>query len=245
MATRRSVLRRLGLMATTVSLTATAGCLDAGVVRTKAGGGFGGTIDLESPDAEAFVLPDEFTTYANRSRDRYGELAVPWTEPTSLPGEFVGAYTRREDVVPNQRFAVQDAVVIVHRLDDVRYRLRLWSAGRLLGKTYEIDPWGYYRERMAFTWLEHDVTAARDDQLSTTHSLTTDGGRVSIANGDVTVPDGSYEMGLADARYRSRWDGFHPGDVALIGACEVSFTDGDERRLDWTLSNGIGVRTPF
>lgn len=246
MPSRRKFLRRVGGVATLGTLAGSAAYLDIGFVRTKAGGNFGDTIDLESPDADAFVPSTDFTAYADQIREQYGEAAVPWTKPGSLSGEFVGAYARQVAVVPNQQFAVQDAAVLVHRLDDARYRLRLWSAGHLLGRKYEVDPWGYYREDPAFTWLEQEIDAEYDDQLSANRSLSTGGGSVDIAGASVTVPDGSYEMGLADDnRYRSRWDGFHASDIPLVGACEVSFANDAERRLDWTLSNGVGVRTPF
>ena len=85
-----------------------------------------------------------------------------------------------------------------------------------------------------------------DDHLSTSQSLSTDGGRIDVAGGMVTVPDGSYEMGLEDdVRYRSRWEDFYTGIIPLVGACEVSFAHADERRFTWNLSNGVGIRTPF
>ncbi|UPV74889.1 hypothetical protein M0R89_02175 [Halorussus limi] len=261
MPSRRKLLRRVGGVAAVGTVLGGAAHLDVGFVRTKLGGSFGGGIDLESPDDEAFVPPAEFAAYADRTRERYGDAALPWTAPESLAGEFVGAYTRREAVVPDERFAVQDAAVFVHRLDggngtgdsddtrrgaDARYRLRLWSAGRLLGRSYGVDPWGVYREDPAFTWLTQEVEAERDDQLSANRALSTGGGRVSVAGATATVPNGSYEMGLeSDTRYRTRWDGFYRGAIPLVGTCEASFADGEARRLDWTLSNGVGIRTPF
>lgn len=245
MPSRRKFLRRIGGVAALGVLAGSASYFDVGVVRTKVGGGFGDTIDFESPDSKSFVPPADFTAYADRMRKQHA-AALPWTKPRSLTGEFVGTYAQQVDVVPSQRFAVQDAAVLVHRLDDARYQLRLWSAGRLLGKKYDVDPWGYYQETPAFTWLEQKVEAERDDQLSANRSLTASGGRVTVAGATATVPDGSFEMGLADdARYRSRWDGFRTDDVLLVGGCEVSFANGEQQRLDWTLSNGVGVRTPF
>ncbi|MFC4549748.1 MULTISPECIES: hypothetical protein [Halorussus] len=246
MPSRRSFLRRAGTVAGLGVVAATADRLGDGVVRTKAGGTSDESIDLESPDSETFVPPADVAAYVSRTRERYGDAGVPWTDPGSLAGEFVGAYARREDVVPSERYAVQDAAVLVHHLGDARYRLRLWSAGRLLDEAYEVDPWGYYREDPAFTWLEHAVATDRDEQLSANRSLSTGGGRVDVAGGSVSVPDGSYRTGLdGDARYRSRWEGFHAGAVPLLGACEVRFGDGDDHRLDWTRSTGVGVRTPF
>ncbi|WP_377075149.1 hypothetical protein [Natronoarchaeum mannanilyticum] len=126
------------------------------------------------------------------------------------------------------------------------YRLRLWSAGRLLKQNYAVDPWGYYDEDPAFTRLEQAIEAGREDGLSANRSLSTDGGRVDVAGGAVAVPDGSYDVDIPEpARYRSRWEGFHSGVVPLIGACEVSFVTSEKQYLDWTLSNGIGIRTPF
>lgn len=246
MPSRRRFLRRAGAVAGLGAVAATADRLGYGVVRTKAGGSFNETIDLEPTDSETFVPPADFAAYADRTRERYGDAAVPWTDPESLAGEFVGAHARREDIVPGERYAVQDAAVLVHRTGDARYRLRLWSAGRLLDEAYEVDPWGYYREDPAFTWLEHEVAAERDEQLSASRSLSTGGGRVDVAGGSASVPDGSYRTGLdGDARYRSRWEGFHAGPVPLLGACKVRFADRDDHRLDWTRSNGVGVRTPF
>ncbi|WP_205427174.1 hypothetical protein [Halorussus sp. MSC15.2] len=256
MSSRRRFLRRVGGVAAVGTLLGGAAHLDVGFVRTKLGGDFGGALDLESPDSDEFVPPGEFAAYADRTREQYGDAALPWRKPTSLTGEFVGAYARQADVVPDERFAVQDAAVLVHRLDDgsdggeasgdARYRLRLWSAGRLLGRLYEVDPWGIYRERPGFTWLEHEVEAERDGQLSANRVRSTEDGRVEAADARVTVPGNSYETGLdGETVYRSRWEGFHRGEVPLVGSCELSFADGDKRRLDWSLSNGVGIRTPF
>lgn len=246
MPSRRSVLEKVGGVAVLGTLGGVANYLGIGFVRTKAGGGFGGTIAFESPDSETFVPPTEFSTYVAEMQEQYGDAAVPWSNPDSFDGEFVGAYTRQNNIVPSEKYAVQDAAVLAHRLDDARYRLRLWSAGRLLDTKYEVDPWGYYREDPAFTWLEHEIEAETDDQLSTDRSVSANGGDLDVASGSVSVPNGSYDMGLADeTRYRSRWEGFHAGEVPLVGACEVSFPDGAEQRLDWSLSNGVGVRTPF
>lgn len=263
MPSRRKLLERVGGVAVAGSLVGGAAHLDVGVVRTKLGGNFGGDFDLESPDSDQFTLmddaqfvpPDEFSSYVDRTRDEYGDAALPWTDPESLPGEFVGTYARQVDVIPDRRFAVQDAAVLAHRLEDVRetdenddarYGLRLWSAGRLLDRVYEVDPWGVYREDPAFTWLTHEVETDRDDQLSTDRTLLTDGGPMTVADATVTVPDGEYRIGVEDdVRYRTRWDGFHRGEIPLVGACEVSFAEGEKHALDWTLSNGVGIRTPF
>ncbi|WP_238398160.1 hypothetical protein [Halorussus salinus] len=263
MPSRRKLLERVGGVAVAGTLVGGAAHLDVGVVRTKLGGNFGGDFDLESPDSDQFDLmddaqfvpPDEFSSYADRTREEYGDAALPWTDPESFPGEFVGTYARQEDVVPDHRFAVQDAAVLAHRLDDggtadknadARYQLRLWSAGRLLDRAYEVDPWGVYREAPAFTWLTHEVETDRDDQLSTDRRLATDGGSVIAADAAVTVPDGEYRIGIEDdTRYRTGWEGFHRGEIPLVGACEVSFAEEEEHALDWTLSNGVGIRTPF
>ncbi|MFC4447846.1 hypothetical protein [Halorussus aquaticus] len=256
MSSRRRFLRGVGGVAAVGTLLGGAAHLDVGFVRTKLGGGFGGSLDLDSPNAEEFVPPAEFADYADRMGEQYGDASLPWREPESLTGEFVGTYARQADVVPSERFGVHDAAVLVHRLDDgpdggegrddARYRLRLWSAGRLLGRAYEVDPWGVYRERPGFTWLEHEVEVERDDQLSADRALSTNGGRLVVAGARVTVPRGSYETGLeGGTAYRSRWEGFHRGEIPLVGSCELSFPDGERRRLDWSLSNGIGIRTPF
>ncbi len=224
MPSRRKLLERVGGVAVAGSLVGGAAHLDVGVVRTKLGGNFGGDFDLESPDSDQFTLmddaqfvpPDEFSSYVDRTRDEYGDAALPWTDPESLPGEFVGTYARQVDVIPDRRFA------------------------------YEVDPWGVYREDPAFTWLTHEVETDRDDQLSTDRTLLTDGGPMTVADATVTVPDGEYRIGVEDdVRYRTRWDGFHRGEIPLVGACEVSFAEGEKHALDWTLSNGVGIRTPF
>lgn len=248
MSSRRKFLHSVGGVTAVGTLAGTANYLDIGFVRTKAGGGFGDTIDLNSPDADTFVPPDEFGTYADQIQEQYGSAALPWRDLTSFTGEFVGAYTRQVSIVPDpdDRYAVQDAAVLVHRIEESRYQLRLWSAGRLLGRKYEVDPWGLYREDPAFTWLEQRVETERDEQLSASRALSTGGGRFTVAGGTVAIPKGSFDMGLADdTEYRSRWDGFHAGKVPLVGTCKLSFADGAEQRLDWTLSNGVGVRTPF
>lgn len=246
MPSRRRFLQRICATAATGTLAATAGCLGGEFVRTKLGGSFTTLINLSSPEEDRFTLPDQFTTYVNQMREAYGEAAIPWQEPGAFTGEFVGAYTRQEEVHPNHRFAVQDATVLVHRLDEARYQLRLWSAGRLLGKSYEVDPWGYYTEEPAFTWLEQAIEVEYDDHLSTRHSLSSNEGRVNVAGGAVTVPQGSYSGEVVnEVHYRSRWESFYAGVVPLIGACEISFSDREERRFNWELSNGVGIRTPF
>ena len=246
MPSRRRFLRRIGATATTVSLAAMSGCLGAGSVRTKVGGGWSNTIDLSSPDDDVFVPPNQFTTYVNRMREAYDEVAIPGLETKSLAGDFVGAYTRQEVIVPDRRFAVQDAAILVHRLDETCYRLRLWSAGRLLKKNYEVDPWGHYKKELAFTRLEQGISVKHNDNLSTNRSISTSGGHVDVAGEVVTIPDGYYNAGLADnVRYRSRWEGFHAGTVTLLGACKVSFTSAEEQQLEWEISNGVGIRTPF
>ncbi|MDS0295012.1 twin-arginine translocation signal domain-containing protein [Halogeometricum luteum] len=245
MPSRRNFLRRVGATAAVGSVATTAGCLNGGFVRTKLGGGSTDTVDLSSPDDDVFVPPDRFDAYRNRMRAEYGAAAIPWSDPDSLPVRFLGARARRMEITPSRRLAVQDAALLVHRLADERYRLRLWSAGRLLGKRYEVDPWGYYTEEPAFTWLEQEIEAEADDHLSAGRSLSTDGGRVRAAGGAVTVPDGSYESNVERETYRSRWEGFHPGVVPLVGACELSFVDPSERRFTWSLSNGVGIRTPY
>ncbi|WP_232820537.1 hypothetical protein [Halorussus litoreus] len=248
MPSRRAFLRGVGGVAALGTIAASAAYADAGFVRTKVGGSLTDTIDLESPDDDVFVAPGEYAAYADRLRGRYDTASLPWSTPRSLAGEFVGAFERRMAVVPDRRLAVQDAAVLVHRLDDARYRLRLWSAGRLLGTSYRVDPWGLYREDPGFTWLEHGIDVGDDDdgKLSANRSLSTDGGRVEVAEATVPVPDGSFEARLADdARYRTRWDGFRRDEVLLVGSCELSFADGEEREFDWSLSNGVGIRTPF
>ncbi|UPW00921.1 hypothetical protein M0R88_02170 [Halorussus gelatinilyticus] len=262
MPSRRDFLRGVGGVAVARTLVGGAAHLDAGLVRTKLGSSFGGGLDLESAGGEQltpsgderFVPSDEYSSYADRTREEYGDAALPWTDPDALPGEFVGTHARQVDVIPEDRFAVQDAAVLVHRLNDgretekndARYRLRRWSAGRLLDRAYEVDPWGVYRENPAFTWLTHEVETERDDQLSTDRTLSTGGGQVTVADATVTVPDGEYRIGIEDdVRYRTRWDGFHRGEIPLVGTCEVSFAAGEKHALDWTLSNGVGIRTPF
>ncbi|MDS0300121.1 hypothetical protein NDI76_15350 [Halogeometricum sp. S1BR25-6] len=245
MSSRRNFIRRAGATAAVGVVAATAGCLNGGVVRTKLGGGSTDTVDLSSPDDDVFIHPDQFDAYRNRMRAEYGAAAIPWSDPHSSPGRFFGAHARRMEIVRSRRFALQDAALLVHRLADDRYRLRLWSAGRLLGKRYEVDPWGYYTEEPAFTWLEQEIEADSGDRLSAARSLSTDGGRVGVAGGAVTVPDGSYESGIGGETYRSRWEGFHTGVVPLLGACELSVADPSERRFTWRLSNGVGIRTPY
>ncbi|MFC7138010.1 hypothetical protein ACFQRB_19220 [Halobaculum litoreum] len=149
-------------------------------------------------------------------------------------------------IVPGRRLGVHDAAVLVHRLDERRYRLRAWSAGRLLGREYEVDPWGYVREDPGFTWLEQEIEPEGESTLSASRSDSTAGGTVEVTGLSVGVPDGRFESGADGSdRFRSRWEGFHRGLVPVIGACEVSFAPDDERRLDWHLSNGIGIRTPY
>ena len=58
-------------------------------------------------------------------RETYGEAAIPWSEPRSLAGTFVGTYARQVEIIPDHQFAVQDAAILVHHLGDTRYRLRL------------------------------------------------------------------------------------------------------------------------
>lgn len=243
MPSRRKFFMRVGGAVSLGVLTGSAGCLRT--TRTKFGGGSTRTIDFESPTSETFVSPSEVPPYIDRMRERYEDVAVPWMKPRSLPGNLVGMYTRQEAIIPSNRYAVQDAAVLVHHLVDTRYRLRLWSAGRLLRRTYGDDSWEIYQKKMAFTQLEQELEVNYENQLSTDRSFSGDGGSVNVAGETMIVPDGSYEMGLIDeTRYHSHWNGFHANDVPLIGVCEVSFADSAERRLDWTLDYGIGVRTP-
>lgn len=247
MPSRRQFLRGVGGTALLGTAAGSAAYLDLGFVRTKAGGGGTNTIDLASQDNEVFIPPENFDAYATQMHEQYGDATIPWTDPESLAGEFVGAYTRQETIVPTEQYAIQDATILAHRLGSRRYKIRLWSAGRLLGKKYDVDPWGLYQEETAFTWLEQEITVDYDEQLSA-DTAQSGSGRTSVAGGTVTVPDGSYEMGLSpvnEVNYRSRWEGFATTDVPLIGACEVQFETGTEPRLDWSLSYGVGIRTPF
>ena len=246
MPSRRQFLRGVGGTALLGTAAGSAAYLDLGFVRTKAGGGGTNTIDLASPDSEIFIPPEDFDAYATQMHEQYGDATIPWTEPESLDGEFVGAYTRQETIVPTEQYAMQDATILAHRLGS-RYKIRLWSAGRLLGKKYDVDPWGLYQEETAFTWLEQEITVDYDEELSA-DTAQSGSGRTSVAGGTVTVPDGSYEMGLSpvnEVNYRSRWEGFATTDVPLIGACEVQFETDTKSRLDWSLSYGVGIRTPF
>lgn len=240
MPSRRDLLRGAGGLAV---LGVAAVSLSRGVVRTRIGIGGSWSIDLEEPDDETFVPPDRFGPYRDELREQYGTDAIPWTAPSTLDGDFLGAFRREEPIVPDNRYAVQTATLLVHELGDGDYRLRLWSAGRLLDRRYPVDPWGLYTETPAFTRFEQGIEADIGATVTTDSVLTRGGGPLTLGGGTVTVPEGTLRT-RSDDGYRTRWEGFHAGVVPIVGACRVRFEAESPRRLRWQLSNGVGVRTP-
>ncbi|MFC7070479.1 hypothetical protein [Halobaculum lipolyticum] len=246
MPSRRQLLRRIGASAATPAVLTTAGCIGDGTVRTKLGGASTDTIDFSSPDDDVFVPPNQVPAYLERIEAEYGEAAFPWTDISALAGEFVGAYTQQMEIVPDDRFAVQDAAVLVHRLDSSRYRLRAWTGGRLLGRQYEVGFGGHIQRDPAITWLDQALERKHDSELTTDYALSTTGGRVAFADGAVRIPEGSFDAEITESeRYQTRWEGFYTGIVPLIGVCDVSFPQTVAKQLTWELSNGVGIRTPI
>ncbi|MFC4359743.1 hypothetical protein ACFO0N_17495 [Halobium salinum] len=265
---RRSFLRRLAGAGGAGLLGSTAGCLGAGVVRTKTGGGSETALDLAGSDHRNRLDADEYGEYAARMQVEYGEGVLPWatldefvsSTDAGVDTEYAGAWAQQRVYHTETPYAVADSLAVAHRVETgtaedarsgegVRYRIRLWRAGRLTERAYAVDPWGLYRTRTAFTWFGHRVAVPSGAALVAVGSGW--GGPRRPDGGDRRGGDaGSFTARAEDGEYELRWDSFHDGVVALVGTCDVWYPDPKRSRrrelpLDWSTEAGVGIRTPY
>ena len=248
--TRRQYLRRVGGTVATATLAATAGCL--GGVRddvSPPATAIGGT----SAIAETSLSSDEFTTYAERQRERYGDHGV-WGAGGAEPDhglDFVGAWTRRIGVttegspVPQPDStdglrAVADAAVAAYGIprDDNEadhYQLWLWTAGELLADTNG----GLLAATPALRRVEIGVELTGDGAEMGPYAPGSDrsSGPVAVgpASPDVGGPAASVPLETGEIRvvpgrtgfdenaYAVEWRGHHDGRQSVNATCEAAW----------------------